>query len=314
MRQPIRVRESWLVAAGIALLSLGSAFASAGQQFTFTFNPPEGASCVMTVKTTRAIAGGPDGKHTDVGETKERIEISKTPTGYAVAHTPLSLTMTRDGKPFSKSDMALAGYFVNLSMVRDLDAKGECVGIRNPEEIARQLADAFGRNAPASVQQSVLMIAEGLIAKNITEWNGRIADFVGRKAKVGDVWATTSEAGSPLSGSMPMPTKIKFVGMMKYRRKDCVRISYRNSAGSGSMQQYLQDIMDRTSASSGNPRSRVLRVQVAAQGERLIDPATMLIYTESLTRTFNVTTQTPGQKNTTVSSVEKRQDRYDYSQ
>lgn len=102
-----------------------------------------------------------------------------------------------------------------------------------------------------------------MVARERAEWEGRVGWFAGKKAAIGDVWEVESDFALPTGGTIKYRTKIEFAERVSVAGRECVRVRYTYDTGPGSA------------------------MRVEGGGERVVDPATMLIYSETLERTMH---------------------------
>lgn len=132
------------------------------------------------------------------------------------------------------------------------------------------------------------------------------------EAEIGDVWAGVEETPLPVGGTMTFYSVTKLAEQVKFDDVDCVRLEFSFNSDAeelknfmGDMWEDLADMVDMEAAPS------VSGSKIAGKGERIIDPATMLIYSEAVERTMKMMMAVPGQGEVEMSSVDKREHGYE---
>jgi hypothetical protein len=283
--------------------------AGAAPPFTFRFNPPDGTTYVQTLRTNKTTSLGTLGTRTDVIESRTKVVIAKSPRGYSLVARPLSATMTRDGK---KVDNPIFSALSEVVTTYELNPHGQILAVLGFDTLLSKMKASLPPNAPQAL--SSVFSEEALITKEKAEWNGRIGSFVGRKARIGDVWTSTDRYNLPTGGSIEFYSATKIAGKAKYRGRDCVRVQFAYNSDAGALKSFTGKILKDLARSmkAATVRLGAGSASITGGGERLIDPATMLIYSETLTRTIKLPMVVPGQGTLPATVQEKRAYRFDY--
>ena len=305
-------RRRWLICNIIVIavvpLILSIAIKGFAQVIEFRFNPPDGITYVETLKTTKVKDMGSLGKQTDVGENKTRVSIKKTPNGYSVVATPISTTLTRNGE---KIESPMTALLQDTVVTYDLDADGKLLAIHGYDTIMKRALET----APPEMAQSLSSIFNEklLVNKETAHWNSRIGDFIGRKAKVGDAWTSTKESEVPTGGTALSYSATKIVAQVKCGEHDCVQVQFGYTSDANALKnvdKFLTDVFK--AAGVGKEMPGISATEIVGGGERLIDPATMLIYSETGTQTLKMQMEVPGQGKLMVTMQEKKEYTFDY--
>ncbi len=280
-------------AAGLALAVAGLAGPAAADDdaVTFRFAPPEGTHYVLDLKTTtiKELAGV--GRQSSEMESRTDFTIGRTEAGYDVTARPLSVKLTRDGRVVS--DPVLDALQEVVTVLR-LDPSGQLLSVEGYDGLLDQLGDRF----PQAVIEALTpaLNSDALVSQEKAEWEGRIGAFLGRTVAIGEVLHGTTTV--PVSGGRELECKVetRIAGRVPCGEASCVRIA---SA-------YRDSTPDSEDAEETDP------VKVVGASERLIDPATMLIFSESLERTTEASREVHGLGRVQATTVERREYRYDY--
>ena len=279
------------------------------QEMTFNFNPPDGLVYYQTQITRKTTIMGASEKRTDITESKSKIEVKKTSTGYLITVTPSSAKMTRNGVEVNNPILLL---LQNLSIVYEVDEQGQLVSIKGFEKLREMMKASF---PPQVVEQlSSLLNEEALVNKETSEWNGRIGDFAGAQISVGDVFTGVSEFPLPGDESVTYYTVTKFEEIVPCGNRNCIKISFYYNSNPETLEEYVGDAIEDIARSAGKADGNfsLSKVEITGEGERLMDPATMLIYSELIKRNVRMEMEVPGQGKVPVTQIEERQYIFEY--
>ncbi len=286
----------------------GIGISATAQEVHFRFNPPDDfPTYVSTYKNTQVTDMGALGKRTRVSEGKQKITIDKTPGGYSVIFIPISFTMTQDGKP--REDPILS-FIQNITVTYELDVDGQLIKIRGFEGTIEKLKAALPGNLPPTV--AAVLSEETFINRAAQEWDARIGSYVGMDAEIGDVWTGVDETPLPMGGTMAFYSVTKFAEQVKFNDVDCVRLEFSFNTDAEELKNFMGDMWeDLAEMADMEAAPSVSNTKIAGKGERIIDPATMLIYSETVERTIKMTMAVPGQGEVEMTSVDKREYGYE---
>ena len=287
----------------------GIGVSATAQEIHFRFNPPDDfPAYVSTYKNTQISVMGGLGKRTRVSEAKTKITIDKTPGGYSVTFMPISFTMAQDGK---RREDPILSFLQNITVTYELDVDGQLVKIRGFEGKIEKLKASLPAALPPTV--AALLSEETIVNRAAQEWDARIGSYVGVDAEIGDVWAGVEETPLPMGGTMAFYSVTKFAEQVKFDDVDCVRLEFSFNSDAEELKNFMGDMWeDLAEMADMEAVPSVSNTKIAGKGERIIDPATMLIYSETVERTTKMTMAVPGQGEVEVTSVDKRE--YDYEE
>jgi hypothetical protein len=276
----------------------------------FRFNPPGGIAFVQTNKTTKVKEMGSSGKQTDEIESKTKIVMKRTPRGYSAIFTPISATMVRDGK---KVDNPILAVLQKIIVTYEVDADGQLKTISGFDKLEKQIKEIFPPEEAASLAS--VISEQAMINKEKAEWNGRIGNFVGRTIKLGDVWTSTDDFALPTGGAVTFYSATKFANRVKCGARDCLHIQFSYNSDANALKDFVGKMISDFSKAAGDSQIKtgISGVEIVGGGERLIDPNTMLIYSETVTRTMKIPMEVPGQGRVITTMKEKREYTFDYS-
>lgn len=286
----------------------GIVVSATAQEIHFQFNPPDDfPAYVSTYKNTQITDMGALGKRTRVSEGKQKVTIDKTPGGYSVTFMPISLTMTQDGKPLEDP---ILSFIQNITVTYELDVDGQLVKIRGFEGIIEKLKASLPAELPPTV--AALLSEETFINRVAQEWDARIGSYVGMEAEIGDVWAGVEETPLPMGGMMAFYSVTKLAEQVKFDDVDCVRLEFSFNTDAEELKNFMGDMSEDLAEMAGMEAvPSVSNTKIVGKGERIIDPATMLIYSETVERTIKMMMAVPGQGEVEMTSVDKREYGYE---
>lgn len=270
-------------AALFAVILLLPLAAWSAESVTFRFAPPDGTTFVQTLVTTKTLDAGVTGKRTDVQRSETRLRFDKTGDGWTLTATPISMTMTRDGQAVQNPVLeAMLGSVITYR----LDAQGNIVAIRGFGEVQERLLKALPPEAAQAVAK--LVNEEAMVAKERAEWAGRIGDFAGQSFELGSSWTSEAPFALPTGEEIQFYTRTEIAEKARCGDKDCVRIRFRYDTDASALGAKVGQSMNEISKEAGGPEVQIKKMTITGGGERLIDPATMLIHSETLERTTNM--------------------------
>ncbi len=214
------------------------------ETYTFRFAPPETVHCTQTIATTTVHAIGDVPPIVTRSVSTTDIRMTRRANGYVMVARPVSSTATRNGEPFRDPTMVLDG----LVFTTYITADGQIDSLTGYDALAQRLG----------VREEVL------VQREITEWNGRIGEFVGATLAPGDSVRSAMAYPLPRGDTLVYDTWTIVRPAEPCSTAECLRIDTRYDATS-------QD-----------------GTRIAGHATRLIDPNTMLIYMEDAERTITM--------------------------
>ncbi len=301
---------------GVVLL-VNQATTTAGE-VAFRFDPPDGTRYVETVRVSRTRSGGGPGVATDAIEWRRRIEISRTPEGYVVTATPLSVERQRDGAPAvaergsdtarsSALDDPVLAAWAQESIHYDLDAEGRLLRVRGCEVIAGRLQEQLAPQVAGAVAETIT--PEALAAQEMAAWNERIGWLVGRSAAIGEPAIETAPLPLPDGGSAMYDVTI----MPIETAASGVRVQVIYSAQAGPALAPAAEAVALVSDLLASGRSAVIKgAYLSGSVERVVDPAMLLPMEETATRLITLPIEAPEGGRTTVTFDEQLRYTFEY--
>lgn len=279
----------------------------AAESVRFAFAPRDGTRAIVVTKITRKkfFAGRSQFDRTTAYE--ERT-FKKVAGRYQMIAVLKVVFCNRDGVEYLDPGL-MALSKVPITFI--INKSGRVTAIKGYDEVVA----ALRKNMTAETAKAVgnTLTKQALAQREIEQWNSRIGDFVGKTARVGEAWNGESESLLPSGQSVKYNTRVKFVGWERVARKRCLRIRYIYWSGASA----LGDLVDKKIAEiyrlleMKGPRPSAAGVQFRGAGERLIDPATMLIYGEAGLRVTRMQMRTGASKGE-MTLIDRRDYKYRY--
>ena len=276
-------------ALGLLLLACGSAQAD-GHSFTLQFNPPE-MTYDLTVKTTKIQDMGPYGVQTDKGVSQSKVSVKKTSEGFAVVSQPISMLMTRNGQELEDPSRPI---LLQSQITYRLGPTGQLLTVEGYHDLVAKLQATLPPEARA--MGAAIFNEETLIRRDTAEWQGRIADLIGRTLKVGDTWSGEYDFTLPTGGSIRYYSvgRVKEAVPCEGKKTECLRIEFKYNSDAGALSEMMGTVIQ--TAAGAQPldvNTAIAKPKVDGEGSRLIDPSTMLIREETLIRTVTLNMSMP---------------------
>lgn len=303
---PLRARLAWSVLFGVINLDVNAA--ELPSSFTLRFAPPDGIQVSMTYRLSRERVVG--------SQTVQRDEAVSTTHGVFV----------KKGENYHYRSKAVAnslsrnGQAVN-DPVMDLLAKSDLEHIIASDGRAREVLGFSGIEArmraglPPGVVAAIgpLISEQSLVAREKSEWNARYADFADGTFVIGDDIDTTAPYQLPTGGTIEYFIRTTFPRWEKCPVGDCVRIEQRFESDATELAKFsgkaVAALVQQVSASVPTPTFQTARI--TGWLSRLIDPKTMLIFSERISREITMPVTLPGAGQ--VPSVQREERTYEYT-
>jgi len=300
----------------VAICSVFCLFAMTTSTFagetSFKFNPPDGSTFTLNIKTIKSTSMGPMMGRSEDGELVSKYTIKKTADGYRMVGESVSHTMTRDG---NKTENPVMEMLKDIPITTNIDKNGHAVSVMGYDKFIEKMNESL---PPEAVEQLAPMFNEESMSRNVmSEWNGRIGNLVGRSCKVGETWTAIDEIEMPGRGPMMFYTAFKITEKVNIKGHDCVKVEFAYNSDPASLTEFIEktvgEIVDEAGGEVQVPD--VTMGSITGKGERTIDPATMLIYSEKMTRTIKMVMQMMAQgqqQKMEMTADETREYIYDY--
>jgi len=282
------------------LFFLCSLTVSAQGTITFTFKPPDGLKYIET-RSTKTEITAPQ-KVTAVTTRDVQITMKKTDKGYSCAMQPLTMSATMDGRA---QDTKINEAICNSTVTYLLDEKGffrSAIGYHELVEKISKLMPAAQRDAVAKQYNP-----KELEEDDRADWQQRMEVLIGRTVKPGDDILAVSVWSTPLINRLPLYVVSTVSGTGKEDGRNLVKLKIAEfsdpaaaAKASGKSLAALAKELKLDKAKLQKPEG----IQVTGTGERLLDPQTMVTYSEKTTRTLDAVFEDEENKKMKIHLVE----------
>lgn len=267
----------------VCWLALTAGCATTSEPVAFRFHPPKGLTYVQTYRLTRTVKMRES--FTEVQETKTRVTVRNNGNGYALLFHPISDTVTSDGKPTSRSPLYQAMMTLDTSM--QIDQNGKLVAVTGYDQLlpAYKRLLKKDRLAPSTVN-TVLDAEKVAIAKVKAGWRNHVGTLAGQTAQIGEVWQRPTEVALPLiQVIIPVPSRVALLDRVTRNGVSCVRVQTKYCGTPSSLRKELQKRMEAEMDKKAGHNLQVEQIEITGEGERIVDPATLLAYSETQSQT-----------------------------
>jgi hypothetical protein len=298
----------------LAVLALGMVM-PATAQVTFRFNPPNNTQFVQTDTQTLTEKTTATPTRARTLEVKTKTVIKKTATGFTFTQTPISKTTIIGSKRTTETDDDPAAS-APITLV--LDANGKAVDVQGFEALKKKMiAHVNDESRKKGIdEKSIRAMFDRIVARQKAEWQQSVALYVGKTVKPGDAW---KDATKPDAEGIAYDRVISFGPMKTVAGKKCIRVGYVINSNPASVRAALATLekarAKALAAQKGKTKAELpkfVSFSAREEGERYIDPATMLVYTETVTSTRTQVVDVPDKGKITVAAVEKKVTKYSF--
>lgn len=304
----------YLVIATIAIIFPQVAFGADDKAIEFKFNPPDGTKFTESYKSTEVITIDNQKVSTVVTEAKAQYIIRKKEGGFSVTVLPISFSVKEDGSKSTEID-PLEQTMRNSVIEYTLNCDGICTNVSGIEKMVQDIIAFAGENIKPEIAANLPELTAEFVQSEIDSWNDRFAALSGVKAKPGESWKTDIEYELPIGISIPISTTLKFTGMVKKNKRDYATIQRIYTVDSDAMEIATGEEL-RDMAKSTLPilnRFNISSMETFMKAEQVIDPATMLIQSETSKSTTKMSLSVTGEGKFPMIVDQYEQSTFEYS-
>ena len=269
----------------------------------FRFSPGEGDTQVITKRHTRAYHRD-EKVQTDVSETKVRTTATKSEDGYSIISETLAASLRRDEYNIASPMLAA---MKGLKLTYTINNEGKLESIEGYGGLLENLKTKF----PPVLMQTIgpLFNEQSLRQQDKAEWHDRIGQFVGKTVEIGEAWTAKEDYPLPTGGSTPLHKATIFERWVDCAGSRCLQLRYIYHTDPTELARLANQVSEGAmelppEAEQAPPRPPA---DITGGGTRVIDPATMKIYSEKITRTLQMESKAPGQDGAPLKVVETRE-------
>ncbi len=283
----------------LLILTQPIAYGKDNPKITFTFKPTNNLTFTQKFTSIREKHLGSTGHKKEETKTTSKITYKQTSTGWDVIIRPQESIHIRNGEVVKN---LIQDLISNLNITYKLDAQGKILDIIGYDELSKVFKERFPLQA-ASLFSNMVKV-ETLKEREISEWNRRIGNLIGKTVSIGETWNHDEPFKLPNDTVLTYQVKTLFAEMKPcgpQNQNQCIQIiqEYTTDAAkvSGMLTDMMQKVTGATTPKDEKKNSEPDKNPSSIQGKvmRLIDPQTMRIYDESSERTMRVEVDVPEQ-------------------
>ncbi len=281
------------VVAPLAVLAQGAVTPST-EEFVFRFQPPDGTNVRQTYKLERArtIEGHPPTR--DEAETVTEGRFRRVGDGFEYSPKTISSTMRRNGAAINDP---ISGLLSNVQVTYVISKGAEATDIRGFAEVEQLVKSTMPAQLAAAL--APILNEASLVAQQKAEWNARYSDFADGTFRIGDVIDVQAPQRLPNGETINYTIRTSFPSWEPCPAGTCIRLRQIYESDAAELAKFVDEavgsVATAASASQIAPKVEKGATRITGSLSRLIDPKTMLIYSEQVRRTISMRLQVPGQ-------------------
>jgi hypothetical protein len=271
---------------------------------TFIFNPPDNTVYKQTVDVTKTKDLGALGTQTEKTKFETKVTIKKTQSGYLIVSTPISIVMTKNDKEINNPILSLLN---KITFNFELDTEGFLLSIEGFDQLEKLMNENLPRHLVHAI--APVLNKETLSGKEAAEWNGRIEKFINRNIKSGDVWTDTDIFQFPNGESLIFYSGIKFEKITDTTNLNLIKILFTFNSEPEKLKNFFSETITNIYKKFGIYKKKIEipnGISITGSGIRVIDPKTMLIYSEEINQIMTMPMNIPNYGKINSTMHEKR--------
>lgn len=269
------------------VLAKSTDLSSLPHQIKFTFNPPDGAKVQTTYTMLRTKKAEGQPQITDEVELKTEGNFVKTNNGFQLHQKTLSSSVRRNGELINDPITNLLSQATTTSIIsRDAELV-DIEGLSKVEELAKSQFSTSEIPAQLLEVLSTMLSKEGIVRREQAEWNARYAEYAGATIKIGDVFESQAAQALPSGGEMLYTIRTTFPRWESCPVGHCIRIEQSYSSDDTTALNEMTNNLSKHMMQTTVPKNSA-NSHISGSLSRLIDPSTMLIYSERVERTMTL--------------------------
>ncbi len=262
------------IAAVVAAMAIGCGWGARVRaeeaEATFRFAPPDGTVKVETAKVTQKVDLGTGRAVDRTSEVEIRYQFATVPSGHTVTET-LTSGRSLDGKDES-AQMAVSA-FRDIPLAYRIDTFGKMQSVSGVERVLGEMQKKLSPETFALVAKT--MTPESVLEQSKSEWDAEVADFIGRPAKVGAAWVSVEEFFLPDGTPVKHYAAKKITSAPLVGGKPGLRVAFAYTTNPEELKSFLGPA-GATALAGLKPLTG--KAKVSGEGQRTVDPATLIWY------------------------------------
>ncbi|GAB4060859.1 hypothetical protein [Uliginosibacterium sediminicola] len=302
----ILIITSALLVAPLTVMAQGTV-APPSDTFVFRFQPPEGITVRQTYKLerTRKIEG--QASIQDESESQTEGQFRRVGDGFEYSPKTTASAARRNGAAITDP---VLGLLSRIQMTYVISKGGEAIDVRGFADVEQLLKSS----QPARIAAALAPILNeaSLVEQQKIEWNARYADFADGSFRIGDVIDVQAPQKLPNGETILYTIRTSFPGWEPCPAGRCIRLKQIYESDAAELGKLVEGVVGRLSEAKATPVQDDRGSRITGSLSRLIDPKTMLIYSEEMKRSISMRIQVPGQGLWPVVQEETRTYTYAY--
>jgi hypothetical protein len=283
---------------------------SPDKEFKFTFNRNDGETYIQKLSISRERKTGSNDIQMDDTLSETRVTCKKIEDGWDIVSQPISRIIMKNGKEVKNPLLNLLSGF---KITYRLDADGDIEDVLGYEKVEEAVKSHYPEKVVEGM--SPALDIDALKRREISEWNGRIGNYLNKEFSIGDVWEFETSYVLPNGVKLTYRVKTRFKELVQHKNKKCILIEQTYDSTGRGVGDLVNDVAEPASIGEDSRNSVSLKAGKAGSSikgkvTRLIDPSTMNIYMEKAERTIIMEMDMPGVGKIPVKITETRS--YDY--
>lgn len=264
------------------------------EQFVFRFQPPEETNVLQTyrLERTRTIEGQPPTR--DEAETVTEGRFRRVGDGFEYSPKTISSAMRRNGAAINDP---ISGLLSKVQVTYVISKGAEATDIRGFSEVEQLVKSIMPAQLAAAL--TPILNESSLVAQQKAEWNARYSDFADGTFKIGDVVDVQAPQRLPNGETIIYTIRTSIQNWEPCPAGTCIRLTQLYESDAAELARLVEGVVGRlasaASASQPAPNIEQAAPRITGSLSRLIDPKTMLIYSEQVRRIISMRVQVPGQ-------------------
>lgn len=282
----------------------------------FLFMPPDGITFIESYKETSIVGVNGIKLIPEVIEWKSKISIKRIPDGYKVTRTPISYKET-DIKE-QTFNTVYSKCLKSAPLEYELELNGDCIKVHGIDKVVEAIIEEINKlydtdEEPDERIRAGMAEMLAMIEKNI--WNSKYTQLLGLVIKPGERIKNSTEIPVFYGILVPGTTEFQVLSTQKFNGRDCAKVqthSYTNSTKpEKDVMGYLKFRFSYLDSFKEDGIS-ITNFSSSFRSESIIEPATMLIHSETSKKSSKLEILNSIGVKTTIIADEYSQFYYEY--
>ena len=153
-----------------------------------------------------------------------------------------------------------------------------------------------------------------MASQEIDEYNSRTGSLIGLKADIGDAFLSESRFSTGVGNETIFYTATMLAEKLKFDGKDCIKLVYNYNSDLDSLKESVGKTVNTLveTVADSEMEAELHNIEITGNGERIIDPSTLLSYSEQSTKTIKMEISFAGMETIESTVVEAREYTFEY--